>query len=378
MPFRDLRQPVARDRRRPHHASTAPDFAVDGRQLPDVASAAAARASSSPRPTGSACSCPPGSPRADRCRCRSTACRGEARIRRRRRRRSRPASTRWTTRSSIATATSTSPTAARAASRCRSRSSACARTARARRSRPASSTRRRWRSTRWAGSTCRAASRAPSTASTATGRAEPFATDLGVACGLAFAPDGTLFVGDRSGTIFAVDRDGQADAVRDAAAERRGVSPGARAATALYVTAPTLSPYDAVYRDRPGRHGATCVSQAFGRPQGLAFDADGALLRRRGARRAPAGSTGCAPDGAPRARARRRRASSASPSIRTAALVVCSNDTAYRLPRTPERSAEYNPRRMSQLFQRKPIAALAVGQPTAAVGAAARASAPAI
>ena len=58
--------------------------------------------------------------------------------------------------------------------------------------------------------------------------AEPFATDLGVACGLAFAPDGTLFVGDRSGTIFRVDRDGTRDDVRDAAGERRGVSPGAR------------------------------------------------------------------------------------------------------------------------------------------------------
>src|SRR5216110_1858090 len=42
------------------------------------------------------------------------------------------------------------------------------------------------------------------------GMAEPFASDLGVACGLAFAPDGTLYVGDRSGTIFRVDRDGHA------------------------------------------------------------------------------------------------------------------------------------------------------------------------
>src|SRR6476661_7323362 len=44
----------------------------------------------------------------------------------------------------------------------------------------------------------------------ADGSAEPFATDLGVACGLTFAPDGTLYVGDRSGTIFRVDRDGHA------------------------------------------------------------------------------------------------------------------------------------------------------------------------
>src|SRR5204862_1432320 len=47
----------------------------------------------------------------------------------------------------------------------------------------------------------------------ADGSVEPFATDLGVACGLTFAPDGTLFVGDRSGTIFRVDRAGHADAI---------------------------------------------------------------------------------------------------------------------------------------------------------------------
>src|SRR5262252_5421962 len=42
------------------------------------------------------------------------------------------------------------------------------------------------------------------------GSAEPFASHLGVACGLAFADDGTLFVGDRSGTIFKLDRSGRA------------------------------------------------------------------------------------------------------------------------------------------------------------------------
>src|SRR5215470_18018030 len=44
----------------------------------------------------------------------------------------------------------------------------------------------------------------------ADGSAEPFASDLGVACGLAFADDGALFVGDRSGTIFKLDRSGHA------------------------------------------------------------------------------------------------------------------------------------------------------------------------
>src|SRR5213592_5228187 len=42
------------------------------------------------------------------------------------------------------------------------------------------------------------------------GSLEKFANDLGVACGLAFAADGTLFVGDRSGTIFRVDSSGRA------------------------------------------------------------------------------------------------------------------------------------------------------------------------
>src|SRR5437867_2359701 len=42
------------------------------------------------------------------------------------------------------------------------------------------------------------------------GSTEAFANDLGVPCGLAFASDGTLYVGDRSGTIFRVNPDGQA------------------------------------------------------------------------------------------------------------------------------------------------------------------------
>ena len=90
-----------------------------------------------------------------------------------------------------------------------------ARTARARRSRRASSTRRRWRSIRDG----RALRVEPVRGHGVPRRArrdvvEPFATDLGVACGLAFAPDGTLFVGDRSGTIFASTRRARDDRSR--------------------------------------------------------------------------------------------------------------------------------------------------------------------
>ena len=56
------------------------------------------------------------------------------------------------------------------------------------------------------------------------GRYEVMASDLGVACGLAFGADGSLFVGDRSGTVFRIDRKGRTETVRERAVEHRGVS----------------------------------------------------------------------------------------------------------------------------------------------------------
>ena len=83
------------------------------------------------------------------------------------------------------------------------------------------------------------------------GSAAPFASDLGVACGLAFAPDGTLYVGDRSGTIFRVDREGRAEAFAavppSVAAFHLALAPDG----ALHVTAPTLSSHDRIYRIDP-------------------------------------------------------------------------------------------------------------------------------
>ena len=110
----------------------------------------------------------------------------------------------------------------------------------------------------------------------ADGSAEVIASDLGVATGLAFTADGVLYVGDRSGAIFRLTRGGSptpfASLPPSVAAYHLAAAPDG----GLYATAPTLATRDAVYRI--DRHGAvTTVYPGFGRPQGLALDAEGTL-----------------------------------------------------------------------------------------------------
>src|SRR5437588_3594293 len=109
------------------------------------------------------------------------------------------------------------------------------------------------------------------------GSVDSFATDLGVACGLAFDPDGLLYVGDRSGTIFRVDRDGHAVTFASLPASVAAFHLAIGPDRALYVTGPTLSSYDSLYRIDPDG-GITTRYAAFGRPQGLAFDSNGVLF----------------------------------------------------------------------------------------------------
>jgi len=167
------------------------------------------------------------------------------------------------------------------------------------------------------------------------GTVAPFAAELGVACGLTFGPasdGGPLYVGDRSGTIFRVDRDGKATTFASLPASVAAFHlaygpPGPKAA--LYATGPTLAPYDALYRiDAQGR--VTTIHERFGRPQGLAFDAQGnlhvveALSGASGLYRVPA-------EGAP-------ELVLAGPGMVGVAfgtggeIVVTSNDTAFRAP----------------------------------------------
>ncbi len=107
-------------------------------------------------------------------------------------------------------------------------------------------------------------------------RVERYATDLGVATGLAFSPDGDLYVGDRSGTIFRVRPDRQVETFATLPSSVAAFHLAYGPDQCLYVTAPTLATHDPLYRITPDRLVDT-VTETFGRPQGLAFDAAGTL-----------------------------------------------------------------------------------------------------
>jgi sugar lactone lactonase YvrE len=160
------------------------------------------------------------------------------------------------------------------------------------------------------------------------GSFETYATDLGIACGLAFSANGDLFVGDRSGTIFKVDSTGKAEPFAtlpsSVAAFHLAIAPDGT----VWVTAPTLSTYDSIYKVAPDGTVST-VDVRFGRPQGIAFSPNGEPFVVE----ALAGSSGVyriSRGGAP-------ELVLSGPSLIGLAfdsfgsMVVCSNETAFRL-----------------------------------------------
>jgi len=108
------------------------------------------------------------------------------------------------------------------------------------------------------------------------GEAAPVVTELGIACGLAFAPDGAMFVGDRSGTLFRARPGEQPSVVATLPPSVAAYHVAVGADGWIYVSIPTLASCDHVYRVSTA--GAVEIQHSgFGRPQGLAFDADGHL-----------------------------------------------------------------------------------------------------
>jgi sugar lactone lactonase YvrE len=103
------------------------------------------------------------------------------------------------------------------------------------------------------------------------GRAEQWIEGMGVATGIAFDRAENLYVGDRSGTIFKISASREifvfATIEPSLAAYHLAFHPNGD----LYVTGPTTSSYDRVYRITQGGEVSTFF-RGLGRPQGLAFD----------------------------------------------------------------------------------------------------------
>lgn len=122
---------------------------------------------------------------------------------------------------------------------------------------------------------------------TPAGAMSVYVEGMGVATGIAFDEDENLYVGDRSGTIFKISRSRQiyvfATIESSIAAYHLAFGPDRH----LYVAGPTTSSFDGIHRISPAGEVDTFY-RGLGRPQGIAFDAEGrlyvaaSLMGRRG------------------------------------------------------------------------------------------------
>ncbi len=108
----------------------------------------------------------------------------------------------------------------------------------------------------------------------AAGESTVYAEGMGVATGAAFDPQGNLYVGDRSGTVFKINPERKifvhATLEPSVSAYHLAMGPD----ETLFVTGPTLSSNDAIWAIEP--NGDTRVwYRGLGRPQGLALSKDG-------------------------------------------------------------------------------------------------------
>jgi hypothetical protein len=112
--------------------------------------------------------------------------------------------------------------------------------------------------------------------STPDGHLSVYVEGMGIGTGLAFDREGNLYVGDRSGTVFKISRQRQiyvfATVEPSIAAYHLAFGPDDH----LYLTGPTTSSFDCIHRISPDGAVETFF-RGLGRPQGIAFDAEGRL-----------------------------------------------------------------------------------------------------
>jgi sugar lactone lactonase YvrE len=106
------------------------------------------------------------------------------------------------------------------------------------------------------------------------GESTIYAEGMGVATGAAFDSEGNLFVGDRSGTIFKIDPQQRIFVYATMEPSVAAYHLAVNAEGVLFVTGPSLSSHDAIWAiEREGQ--ARPWYRGLGRPQGLALDREG-------------------------------------------------------------------------------------------------------
>jgi IPT/TIG domain len=108
------------------------------------------------------------------------------------------------------------------------------------------------------------------------GTTSTYAEGMGVATGIAFDKNENLYVGDRNGTVFKVAPDRQIFVFATLEASVSAYHMAFGPSGDLFVTGPTTSSFDAVYKI-DGHGEVSTFYRGLGRPQGLAFDIDGNL-----------------------------------------------------------------------------------------------------
>jgi sugar lactone lactonase YvrE len=101
-----------------------------------------------------------------------------------------------------------------------------------------------------------------------------YAEGMGVATGAAFDAEGNLFVGDRSGTIFKISPDRQIFVHATLEPSPAAYHMAVDAAGTLFVTGPTLSSNDSIWAIEPNGETRPWY-RGLGRPQGLALSKEG-------------------------------------------------------------------------------------------------------